>query len=55
MLNNLLQMLLKQFQKEQIKKIAEATGYLMVIKIADEVTKVSRTSPQNNLETKNIR
>ena len=30
---------------------AKATGYLIVNKIANKATKVSRTSPQNTLET----
>ena len=37
------------FQKEAIKKTAEATGNLIGYKTAD--TKVWQTSPQNNSET----
>ena len=37
--------------KRANKKKAETTGDLIRNKIADEITKVSRTSPQNSLET----
>ena len=40
---------LKLLQGEQ--KTAEATGYLIGNKIANKITKVSRTLPQNNSET----
>ena len=42
---------LKLLLKEQFNKTAEATGDLTVNKIADRITKVSKTSQQNNLET----
>ena len=42
---------LKTTSKRIIQKIAEATGDLIGNKIADGITKVSRSSPQNNLET----
>ena len=32
-------------------KSSEATGYLIGNKIADKITRVSKTSPQNNSET----
>ena len=51
MLNNLLQMYLKVLQKEQFKKTAEATGDLIGNKIADKITRVSKTLPQNNSGT----
>ena len=41
---------LKLLQKEQLKKTAEATGDLIGNKIADRITKVSKTSPKNNPE-----
>ena len=37
--------------KRKIQKEAEATGYLIGNKIADEISRVSKTSPQNNSET----
>ena len=49
MLNNLLQM--KTVSKRAIQKTAEATDDLIGNKIADSITKVSKTSPQNNSET----
>ena len=51
MLNNLLQIYLKVLQKEQFKKTAEATGDLIGNKIADKITRVSKTLPQNNSGT----
>ena len=51
MLNNLPQMYLKVLQKEQFKKTAEATGDLIGNKIADKITRVSKTLPQNNSGT----
>ena len=35
----------------EYQKTAEATGDLMGNKIANKITKVSRSSPQNNSET----
>ena len=49
MLNNLLQ--IKAASKRAIQKTAEATDDLIGNKIADSITKVSKTSPQNNSET----
>ena len=49
MLNNLLQM--KTVSKRAIQKTAEATDDLIGNKIANSITKVSKTSPQNNSET----
>ena len=43
-------MLLKLIQKGQFNKTAEATGDLIGDKIANKITKVSRTSAQNNSE-----
>ena len=43
MLNNLLQMHLKRFQNEQLKKTAEATGDLIGNKIANKMTKASKS------------
>ena len=37
--------------KMTIQKTVEVTGNLTGNKIADKITKVSRTSPQNNSET----
>ena len=37
--------------KRAIQKTAEATGDLIGNKIAHKITRVSKTSPQNNLET----
>ena len=51
MLNTLLQMHLKLLQKEQLKKAAEATGYLIRNKIVDKITRVPKTSQKNNPET----
>ena len=51
MLNTLLQMHLRLLQKEQLKKTAEATGYLIRNKIVDKITRVSKTSQKNNPET----
>ena len=45
MLNNLLQIHLKLLQKKQLKKKTEATGDFIGNKIADRITKVSKTSP----------
>ena len=42
---------LKLLQKEQSKKKAEANGDLIRNKIADKFTRISKTSPQNTLET----
>ena len=42
---------LKTYSKRFIQKTAEATGDLICNKIANRVTKVSRSSPQNNSET----
>ena len=45
---------LKLLQKEQFKKTAEATGDIIGNKNADRITKVSKTSPQNNSETNEV-
>ena len=37
--------------KRAIQKTAESTGDLIGNKIADKITRVSKTSPKNNLET----
>ena len=50
MLNNLQKMRLKLLQKESFKKTAGATGNLIGNKIADRITRSSKTSPQDNLE-----
>ena len=42
---------LRLLQKEQLKKTAEATGYLIRNKIVDKITAVSKTSQKNNPET----
>ena len=42
---------LELLQKERLKKTGEATGGLIGNKIADKITRASKTSPQNNLET----
>ena len=42
---------LKTTSKRAIQKTAEAIGDLIGNKIADRITKVSRSSPQNNSET----
>ena len=49
-LKNLLQMHLKLLQEERFKKTAEVTGGLTGNQIADKITKVWKTSPQNNSE-----
>ena len=41
---------IKPASKRAILKAAEATGDLICNKIADEITKVWRTSPQKNIE-----
>ena len=51
MLDNLVQMQLKLLQNERFKKAAESTADLIGNKIADKITRISKTSPQNNLET----
>ena len=43
-------MRLKLLQKESFKKTAGATGDLIGNKIADRITRSSKTSPQDNLE-----
>ena len=50
MLNNLRQMRLELLQKEQFKN-SRTTGDLIGNKIADKITRVTKTSPQNNRET----
>ena len=42
---------LRLLQKEQLKKTAEATGYLIRNKIVDKITTVSKSSQKNNPET----
>ena len=42
---------LKTASKREIQKAAEATGDLIGNEIADKITRVSKTSPQNNSET----
>ena len=42
---------LKASSKRVIQKTVEGTGDLIGNKIADKITRVSRTSPQNNSET----
>ena len=42
---------LKTTSKRVIQKTAEATGDLISSEIADRITKVSKTLPQNNSET----
>ena len=42
---------LKTDSKREIQKIVESTGDLIGNKIADEITRVSKTSPKNNSET----
>ena len=44
---------LKTTSKRVIQKAAGATSDLIVNKIADRITKVSKTLPQNNSETTN--
>ena len=51
MLNNLQQMHLKLLQKKVIQKTAEAVGYLIGNKIANKITKISKTAQKNNSET----
>ena len=51
MLNSLLQMDLKLLQKRAIQKPAESTGDLIGNKIADGITKASKTLPQNSSVT----
>ena len=43
-------MRLKLLQKESFKKTAGASGDLIGNKIADRITRSSKTSPQDNLE-----
>ena len=50
MLRNVQQMHLKLLQKKQFKKLPDATGDLTGNKIADRITKVSKTSQENNSE-----
>ena len=45
-LKNLQQMQQKLLQKEQFKKTAEATGDLIVNKIADKITSISKSSKE---------
>ena len=45
---------LKTSSKRVIRKRAEATGDLIGNKIADKITRVSKTSPHNNLETNEV-
>ena len=42
---------LKLIQKERFKEEAEAPGDLIGNKIADKITRVSKTLPHNNSET----
>ena len=51
MLNYKLLLHLKRLQKKAIQKTAEATGDLIGNKIADKITKVSNTLPQNSSQT----
>ena len=51
MLNNLLQMHSKLCQKEQFKKQQKQLVNIIENKIADKITRGSKTSPQNNSET----
>ena len=41
----------KTSSKRVIQKTVEATGDFIGFKIADKITRSSKTSPQNNLET----
>ena len=50
-LNSPPQMHLKFLQKEQFKKTAKAAGDLVINKIFDKITKVSRTLPQDRSNT----
>ena len=52
MLYNLLLIHLKLFLKKAIQKTVAETGDLIVNKIADKITIVSKTPPQNNLKRK---
>ena len=53
MLKNPLQILYRKLlQKEQFTKTAEATADMNGNKIFDKITKISRTSPQTNSQTK---
>ena len=56
MLKYLRDMHLKLVQKDlkKKKKTIGATDYLIGNKIVDKITKISRTSPQNNSETNTI-
>ena len=49
--NNPLPMHVKLSQTEQLKKTAQATGDLTGNKVADKITKVSKTLPQSITET----
>ena len=51
MLNNLLQIHLKSLKRSNSKN-RTTTGDLIGNKIADRITKVSKTSPKNTSETK---
>ena len=51
MLSNLLHMHLKVLQKRVIQKTVEVTGELIGNKIADKITKISKTLQENNSET----
>ena len=51
MLNSLLQIHSKRLQKELLKKTLKAISDLIGNKIADKITRVSKTLPQDNLET----
>ena len=51
MLNNLPQIRLKLLQKKAIQKTAEATSDLITNKIANRITKVSKSFQPNNSET----
>ena len=42
---------LKLLQKKEIQKTAKATGDLIVNKIAERITRVSKISPKTNSET----
>ena len=42
---------LKTGSKKAIQKIAETTSDLIGNRVADKITRVSKTSPKNNLET----
>ena len=48
---SLLQMHLTFLQKERLKKDVEATDDSIGNKISDKITKFSKISPKNNLET----